>query len=185
MPVNTPELEIGRMAEEFSLLSVDDRKYTLQSLKGNKGTVIVFICNHCPYVIAIARRLSFEARVLKNIGVNTIAIMSNDVDNYPEDSFENMKKFSEKYYFEFPYLYDSTQEVARKFKAVCTPDFFGFNKKLELQYRGRIDSGTVTKNDKEIKRELFYAMEMIVLTNKGPIKQMNSFGCSIKWKNNE
>ena len=173
------------MAEDFNLLSVDDRQYTLQSLKGNKGTVIVFICNHCPYVIAIAERLSFEARELKKIGVNTIAIMSNDVENYPEDSFENMKKFSEKYNFEFPYLYDSTQEVAKKFKAVCTPDFFGFNKKLELHYRGRIDSGTMNKNDNEIRRELFYAMEMIALTNKGPIKQMNSFGCSIKWKNNE
>ena len=185
MSVNTPELEIGWIAEDFNLLSVDDRKHTLQSLKGNKGTVIVFICNHCPYVIAIAERLSFEARELKKIGVNTIAIMSNDVENYPEDSFENMKKFSEKYNFEFPYLYDSTQVVAKKFKAVCTPDFFGFNKKIELHYRGRIDSETVKKNDKEIKRELFYAMEMIALTNKGPIKQMNSFGCSIKWKNNE
>jgi len=186
MPVNTPELEIGKIAEDFNLLSVDDRQYTLQSLKGDKGTVIVFICNHCPYVIAIAERLSFEARELKKIGVNTIAIMSNDVENYPKDSFENMKKFSEKYNFEFSYLFDSTQEVAKKFKAVCTPDFFGFNKQLELQYRGRIDSGVMNTGDKEkIKRELFYAMEMIALTNKGPTKQMNSFGCSIKWKNNE
>ncbi len=185
MPVNTPELEIGLIAEDFNLLSVDDREHTLLSLKGDKGTIIVFICNHCPYVIAIAERLSFEARELKKIGVSTIAIMSNDVENYPEDSFENMKKFSEKYNFEFPYLYDSTQEVAKKFKAVCTPDFFGFNKKLELHYRGRIDSRTMNKNDKEIKRELFYAMEMIALTNKGPTKQMNSFGCSIKWKKNE
>ena len=146
MPVHTPELEIGRKAEDFNLLSVDDRKHSLQSLKGNKGTVIVFICKHCPYVIAIAERLSFEVKELKKIGVNTIAIMSNDVENYPVDSFENMKKFSEKYNFEFPYLYDSTQEVAKKFKAVCTPDFFGFNKKLELHYRGRIDSGTMNKN---------------------------------------
>ena len=185
MPVKTPELEIGIKAEDFNLLSVDDRKHTLQSLKGDKGTVIVFICNHCPYVIAIAERLSFEARELKKIGVSTIAIMSNDVENYPEDSFENMKKFSEKYNFEFPYLYDSTQEVAKKFNAVCTPDFFGFNNKLELHYRGRIDSETMNNNNKEIKRELFYAMKMIVLTNKGPTKQMNSFGCSIKWKKNE
>ena len=123
MPVKTPELEIGIKAEDFNLLSVDDRKHTLQSLKGDKGTVIVFICNHCPYVIAIAERLSFEARELKKIGVSTIAIMSNDVENYPEDSFENMKKFSEKYNFEFSYLYDSTQEVAKKFNAVFTPDF--------------------------------------------------------------
>ena len=185
MPVKTPELEIGIKAEDFNLLSVDDRKHTLQSLKGDKGTVIVFICNHCPYVIAIAERLSFEARELKKIGVSTIAIMSNDVENYPEDSFENMKKFSEKYNSEFSYLYDSTQEVAKKFNAVCTPDFFGFNNKLELHYRGRIDSETMNNNNKEIKRELFYAMKMIVLTNKGPTKQMNSFGCSIKWKKNE
>ena len=185
MPVNASHCEFGWIAEDFNLLSVDDRQYTLQFLKGNKGTVIVFICNHCPYVIAIAERLSFEARELKKIDVNTIAIMSNDVENYPEDSFENMKKFSEKYNFEFPYLYDSTQKVAKKFKAVCTPDFFGFNKKLELNYRGRIDSGVMNKNDKEIKRELFYAMEIIALTNKGPTKQINSFGCSIKWKNNE
>ena len=136
-------------------------------------------------MIAIAERLSFESKELKKIGVNTIAIMSNDVENYPEDSFENMKKFSKKYNFEFPYLYDSSQDVAKKFKAVCTPDFFGFNKKLELLYRGRIDSGIMNNNEKEIRRELFNAMEMISLTNKVPTKQMNSFGCSIKWKNNE
>ncbi len=185
MSVNASHCEFGWRAEDFSLLSVDDRKHTLQSLKGNKGTVIVFICNHCPYVIAIADRLSFESKELKKIGVNTIAIMSNDVKSYPEDSFENMKKFSKKYNFEFPYLYDSTQEVAKKFKAVCTPDFFGFNKKLELLYRGRIDSGIMNNNEKEIRRELFNAMEMISLTNQGPIKQMNSFGCSIKWQNSE
>ena len=142
MPVNASHCEFGWKAEDFNLLSVDDCKYNLQSLRGDKGTVILFICNHCPYVIAIAERLIFEARELKKIGINAIAIMSNDIQNYPEDSFENMKKFSVKFNFEFPYLYDSTQEVAKKFKAVCTPDFFGFNKKLELYYRGRIDSGT-------------------------------------------
>ena len=185
MSVNASQCEIGWKAKDFCLLSVDDRQYSLQSLAGNQGTVIVFICNHCPYVIAIAERLSFEARELYKIGVSTIAVMSNDVDNYPEDSFENMKKFSTKYNFNFPYLYDSTQKVAKKFKAVCTPDFFGFNKNLKLHYRGRIDSLVLSSNDKEIKRELFNAMEMITLTNQGPKKQMNSFGCSIKWKNNE
>ena len=185
MSVNASQCENGWKAVDFNLLSVDDRKYTLQSLKGNKGTVIVFICNHCPYVIAIAERLRSEAKELKKINVNTIAIMSNDVDSHPEDSFENMKKFSTKYNFEFPYLYDSTQEVAKKYKAICTPDFFGFNKKSELHYRGRIDSGVMNAGDKEINRELFYAMEMITVSNKGPNKQMNSFGCSIKWKNNE
>ena len=185
MSVNASHCEFGWIAEDFNLLSVDDRKHTLESLKGDKGTVIVFICNHCPYVIAIAERLSFEARELKKIGVNTIAIMSNDVKTYPEDSFENMKKFSEKYNFEFSYLYDLTQDVAKKYNAICTPDFFGFNKKLELHYRGRIDSGVMNTSDKEINRELFYAMEMISLTNKGPNKQKNSFGCSIKWKKND
>jgi len=185
MPVNASQCEIGWKAQDFNLLSVEDRKYTLKSLIGYNGTVIVFICNHCPYVIAIAKRLSFEAKELKKVGVNTVAIMSNDVESYPEDSFENMKKFSRKYNFKFPYLHDSTQEVAKKFNAVCTPDFFGFNKKLELHYRGRIDSGTMNSNGIEIKRELFYAMEMIASTNKGPKKQMNSFGCSIKWKKNE
>ena len=185
MPVNASECKFSWKASDFNLLSVDNQFYSLKSSAGKKGTVVVFICNHCPYVIAVSERLSFEAKELKKIGVNTIAIMSNDVENYPEDSFENMKKFSKKYNFEFPYLYDSTQEVAKKFKAVCTPDFFGFNKKLELHYRGRIDSGVMNKNVNEIERELFYAMEMIALTNKGPTKQMNSFGCSIKWKNNE
>ena len=123
MTVNASQCENGWKAIDFNLLSVDDRKYTLQSLKGNKGTVIVFICNHCPYVVAIAERLSFEARELKNIGVNTVAIMSNDVDSYPEDSFDNMKIFSTKYNFDFQYLYDSTQEVAKKFNAICTPYF--------------------------------------------------------------
>ena len=158
MSVNASHCEFGWRPEDFNLISVADIKYTLQSLKGNKGTVIVFICNHCPYVIAIADRLSFESKELKKIGVNTIAIMSNDVEKHPEDSFENMKKFSKKYNFEFPYLYDSTQEIAKKFKAVCTPDFFGFNNKLELHYRGRIDSGVMNSNAKEIKRELFYAI---------------------------
>jgi len=185
MSVNASQCEIGWKASDFSLLSVDDQKYNLQSLVGDKGTVIVFICNHCPYVVAIAERLSFEARELKKISVNTIAIMSNDVEKYPDDSFDNMKKFSKKYSFNFPYLYDATQEVAKKFNAICTPDFFGFNNKLELYYRGRIDSGVMNSNSKEIKRELFNAMKMISLTNNGPKNQINSFGCSIKWKNDE
>ena len=186
MPVNASECEFGWKAKEFDLLSTDDEFYSLNSLKGEKGTVVAFICNHCPYVIAIAKRLSFEAKELKKIGVNTCAIMSNDIQAYPEDSFENMKKFSSKYDFDFQYLYDSTQEVAKKFNAICTPDFFGFNKNLELKYRGRIDSG-VMKNTNEhiIRRELFNAMETIVKLNIGPKEQFNSFGCSIKWKNDE
>ena len=185
MVVNASECEFGWKAKDFNLLSIEDKSYSLQSIKGKEGTVIVFICNHCPYVIAIAERLSFEAKELQKIGVNTIAIMSNDTDSYPEDSFDNMKKFSNKYNFNFPYLYDSTQDVARKYKAICTPDFYGFNKHLELLYRGRIDSGTINNANENINRELYYAMEMIVKSNKGPTEQFNSFGCSIKWKTNE
>ena len=183
MPVNTPlENNFGWKASDFNLKSVDDKNYSLNDLIGNNGTVIVFICNHCPYVISIADRLSYEARELKKIQINFIGIMSNDVKSYPEDSFENMKKFSNKYNFEFPYLYDETQEIAKKYKAVCTPDFFGFNKNLELQYRGRIDSGVIKEKNVEIIRELYLAMKMISESNIGPKKQFNSFGCSIKWK---
>ena len=183
MPVNTPlENNFGWKASNFNLKSVDDENYSLNDLIGNNGTVIVFICNHCPYVISIADRLSYEARELKKIQINFIGIMSNDVKSYPEDSFENMKKFSNKYNFEFPYLYDETQEIAKKYKAVCTPDFFGFNKNLELQYRGRIDSGVIKEKNVEIIRELYLAMKMISESNIGPKKQFNSFGCSIKWK---
>ena len=183
MPVNTPlENNFGWKASDFNLKSVDDENYSLNDLIGNNGTVIVFICNHCPYVISIADRLSYEARELKKIQINFIGIMSNDVKSYPEDSFENMKKFSNKYNLEFPYLYDETQEIAKKYKAVCTPDFFGFNKNLELQYRGRIDSGVIKEKNVEITRELYLAMKMISESNIGPKKQFNSLGCSIKWK---
>ena len=185
MPVNTSSIcEFGWKANDFHLLSVDDQKYSLQQLVGKNGTVIVFICNHCPYVISITERLTYESKELKKINVNTIAIMSNDVESYPEDSFENMKKFSKQHNFDFTYLYDSTQEVARKYKAICTPDFFGFNKNLELQYRGRIDSAVMNKNNKNIDRELYNAMKIISETNIGPKNQFNSFGCSIKWKIN-
>ena len=182
MSVNAPNKTVGWLAPSFKLLSVDESHYSLEYLNGAKGLVVAFICNHCPYVIKIADRLSYEAKELKKIGINTVAIMSNDVISYPKDSFENMKKFSSKYKFDFPYLFDSTQEVAKKFGAVCTPDIFGFGKNLKLQYRGRIDSG-VMNNNKDIKRELFYAMRDISINNTGPKNQFNSFGCSIKWKN--
>ena len=185
MPVNTSSIcDFGWKAKPFKLPSVNNQYYSLDELKGENGTLIVFICNHCPYVISIAERLSYESRELKKIKINTIAIMSNDVISYPDDSFENMQKFSKKYKFNFQYLFDSNQNVAKQFNAVCTPDFFGFNKKLELQYRGRIDS-KVTKNNQPLERELFNAMKLISETDKGPLKQNNSFGCSIKWKINE
>ena len=185
MSVNGPNEQLDLIAPDFELLSVDKNMYSLNCIAGEKGTVIVFICDHCPYVIAIAERLAFEANESKKIGINTAAIMSNDVLSYPEDSFDNMQKFSSKYNFDFPYLFDNTQEIAKKYSAVCTPDFFGFNNKLKLQYRGRIDSGVMNRNDNNIKRELFYAMETISRTGIGPSKQYNSFGCSIKWKNDE
>ena len=182
MAVNTSNCNFGWKAKEFKLKSIDEQLYTLEDLKGSKGTVIVFICNHCPYVKAIADRLSFESNELNKIGISTIGIMSNDVAKYPEDSFENMKNFSKLHNFSFAYLYDEDQSVAKNYKAVCTPDFFGFNHLLDLQYRGRIDSGTVDTSKNEIKRELYEAMVLICKTNKGPIKQNNSIGCSIKWK---
>ena len=180
--VNTSNCNFGWKAKNFNLLSVDENYYSLDSLKGQNGTIIAFICNHCPYVISIAERLSYESKELKKIKINTIAIMSNDIEKYPEDSFDKMKLFSKKYNFDFQYLFDSTQGVAKNYDAVCTPDFFGFNKFLKLQYRGRIDSGVMGNTDQNIDRELFSAMELISKTNEGPKKQFNSFGCSIKWK---
>ena len=185
MSVNAPNDKLGWKAPDFSLNNTDNNFYTLDALRGKNGTVIVFICNHCPYVIAIAERLSFEAKELKKSEINTITIMSNDANQYPEDSFENMALFAKKYAFDFPYLHDESQQIARNYGAVCTPDIFGFNSDLILQYRGRLDSGVMNSKDKKIKRELFEAMNKIKSDGIGPLKQFNSFGCSIKWKENE
>ncbi len=185
MSVNAPNNELGWKAPDFNLLSVDDRSYSLKQLHGPKGTVIAFICNHCPYVTGIIDRLVSEAEQLNNIGVSLIAIMSNDVNVYPEDSFDNMKLFAKKYDFNFHYLYDSSQQTAKDYKAVCTPDIFGFNSNLKLKYRGRLDSGIMINDNNNINRDLFYAMEFIAKTNEGPIEQFNSLGCSIKWINND
>jgi peroxiredoxin len=182
MPVNAPNDNLNLKASNFKLISVDDNFYSLDQLRGLKGTVVAFLSNHCPYVIKIAQRLSFEAEELKKIDVSTIGIMSNNVEVYPEDSFENMKKFSIKNNFNFQYLYDKDQSVAKKYNAVCTPDFYGFNKDLELKYRGRIDSTVMDdQDDIKLERDLFYAMKSISLNNRAPKKQINSFGCSIKW----
>ena len=185
MLVNASEEKLNFLAPNFNLLSTNNKYYKLADLKGINGTVIAFICNHCPYVIKIIERLVFESYQLKKIGVSTIAIMPNDVFSYPEDSFENMKLFAKKYKFNFQYLYDQNQEVAKSYKAVCTPDIFGFNKDNILQYRGRIDSGVTSNDNKNINRELFYAMKLIAYKNHGPSNQSNSFGCSIKWLQNE
>ena len=184
MLVNAKNNLLNTKASDFSLISVDEKYYNLNDILGKNGTVIAFICNHCPYVIKSINRLVNEANELKKIDVSTVCIMSNDTNTYPEDSFENMKKFSNKHNFSFPYLYDSTQEIALKYGAVCTPDFFCFNKFNILKYRGRLDSSSLDAN-KDIKRDLFYAMKHIIINNEGPKKQYNSFGCSIKWKTNE
>jgi len=143
MPVNASNSDLDWQAPDFNLISVDEQYYSLSQLAGENGTLIAFICNHCPYVIRIIERFVYESIELNNIGVSTIGIMSNDVKQYPEDSYEKMKEFSLKYDFKFHYLYDSTQQVAKDYRAVCTPDIFGFNKNLQLKYRGRIDSKVV------------------------------------------
>ena len=184
MPVNASNNQLDLLAQGFNLISVDEQYYQLNDIVGKKGTVIAFICNHCPYVIKIIERFVFEAEQLEKIGVSTVTIMSNDVISYPADSFENMKLFAKKYNFSFPHLFDENQNIAKAYNAVCTPDIFGFNKDKILKYRGRLDSG-ISNSNKNIKRELFYAMELITKKNNGPDKQFNSFGCSIKWISNE
>ena len=185
MPVNASNSDLDWQAPDFNLISVDEQYYSLSQLTGENGTLIAFICNHCPYVIRIIERFVYESIELNNIGVSTIGIMSNDVKQYPEDSYEKMKEFSLKYDFKFHYLYDSTQQVAKDYRAVCTPDIFGFNKNLQLKYRGRIDSKVIEEDNNDIKREMYEAMKLIKETNEGPLNQFNSFGCSIKWANNE
>ena len=183
MPVNAPNNDLNWLAPSFKLINIDGKLLTLDETKGKNGTVIVFICNHCPYVKAIASRLKYESEQLLVHSINTVAIMSNDVNNYPEDSYENMKLFSKKYSFNFPYLYDETQEIAKMYNAVCTPDFFGFDKNLKLKYRGRIDSGDInTKSNEKVDRDLFTAMIKIKNEEQLSSNQINSVGCSIKWK---
>ena len=146
----TPICDFGKKADEFSLKTVDNKIISLSDLKADKGTLIMFICNHCPYVLAVISELVKDCDELQKLGIKILAISSNDVSKYPEDSFENMVQFSKKHNFNFPYAYDETQEVAKKYDAVCTPDFFGFNKNLELQYRGRhreLKDLKPTKND--------------------------------------
>ena len=183
MPVNAPNDILDIDAPSFNLLNIDNNLVSLDEARGKNGTVIAFICNHCPYVKAIANRLKKEADELLSESINTIAIMSNDIINYPEDSFENMKIFSKKYKFNFPYLFDETQEIAKKYNAVCTPDFFGFDKNLKLKYRGRLDSGVMNSDpNNKINRDLFNAMIDIKNLGMSFNEQINSVGCSIKWK---
>ncbi len=171
----------GWKARDFALKGVDGKTYSLADVRGPKGTLVVFICNHCPYVKASIDRIVAEAKVLREIGIGTIAIMPNDTDAYPQDSFENMKAFSAQHGFTFPYVIDSTQKVARAYDAQCTPDFFGFNAQDELQYRGRLDASRLTPVP-NARRDLFEAMKQVAETGRGPQNQLPSMGCSIKWK---
>ena len=177
----TPICNFGEKAKNFGLLSTKNKKTSLDDVKGKNGTLVMFICNHCPYVKAVIKDIVNDAKYLETLGIKSAAIMSNDVKNYPEDSFENMISFSKTHNFTFPYLIDETQEVAKNYGAVCTPDFFGYNKNLELQYRGRIRE---LKNLKPIGKgdsDLNVAMKSIAASGKGPKKQIPSMGCNIKW----
>jgi peroxiredoxin len=176
-----PVCNFGEKAHDFTLPATDGRTYSLSDLKGSNGTLIVFMCNHCPYVKAIIDRLIRDANDLKALGVNTIAISSNDATAYPADSFENMRRWALEKRFPFPYLHDETQEVARAYGAVCTPDFFGYDADLGLQYRGRLDASKTTLVP-DARRELYEAMKQVAETGRGPQEQVPSMGCSIKWK---
>ena len=172
---------IGWKANDFALQGIDGKTYSLADVRGLKGTVVVFICNHCPYVKASIDRIVADANALRQIGIGTIAIMPNDTENYPADSFDNMKAFAARHDFTFPYVIDTTQQVARAYDAQCTPDFFGFNAQDELQYRGRLDASRMSLVPKA-RRDLFEAMKLVAETGGGPKEQLPSMGCSIKWR---
>ncbi|MDP3745057.1 MAG: thioredoxin family protein [Methylotenera sp.] len=179
--LNPPVCNFGQRAADFDLLGVDGKRYTLANSAGKNGLLVMFICNHCPYVKAIKTRLVADCHELLQYGINTIAIQSNDTENYPEDSYERMMEESKLFDFSFPYVLDDTQEVAKAYGAVCTPDFFGFNANLELQYRGRFDAAGRRVSDQNNPRDLFNAMKQIAETGEGPREQTPSIGCSIKW----
>ncbi len=178
--INPPVCDFGWQAPDFSLQNVDGSTISLQQSMGKGGLLVMFICNHCPYVKAILPRLINDVRTLQTLGINTVAIMSNDPTDYPEDSFENMQKIAGEMDFPFPYLLDETQAVANTYGAVCTPDFFGFNTKFQLQYRGRFDESR-KETAPQSTRDLFRAMKQIAETGQGPKEQIASIGCSIKW----
>lgn len=178
----TPVCDFGAPAPDFALPGVDGRIWTRDQCRGPRGLLVMFICNHCPYVKAVRERIVRDARDLIALGIGCVAINPNDPSQYPEDSFENMKRVAEEYAFPFPYLFDETQEVARAYGAVCTPDFFGYNADLKLQYRGRLDASRKETAPPDARRDLFEAMKQIAETGQGPAEQIPSIGCSIKWK---
>jgi peroxiredoxin len=174
-------MELGRAAPDFDLPSVDGKRYTLAEVRGPKGLVIMFICNHCPYVKAVREKIIRDCNDLAGYGVNSIAISSNDPSDYPEDSFDNMKQVAREFKYPFPYVWDESQDVARAYGAACTPEFFGFNADLELRYHGRLDASGRSPAPRA-RRELFEAMVQVAQTGVGPAIQEPSIGCSIKWK---
>ena len=177
----TPICDFGKKAEDFKLNSTDNKIISLNDIKGENGTLIMFICNHCPYVKAVIEDIVEDCNKLDSFGIKSVAICSNDVKNYPEDSFEKMIKFSKNHNFSFPYLIDETQKIAKNYGAVCTPDFFGYNKNLELQYRGRIRELNDVKPVGSGDSDLYQAMKQIAETGIGPKEQIPSMGCNIKW----
>ena len=180
----TPICDFGKKADHFELKSTENKIISLNDVKGEKGTLIMFICNHCPYVKAVIEEVVSDSKELEKDGIKSVAVMSNDTVNYPDDSFEKMIKFSNDNGFTFPYLIDETQEIAKKYDAVCTPDFFGYNGNLELQYRGRIRELKNLEPVKDGESDLLIAMKMIAKTGQGPKDQLPSMGCNIKWFKN-
>ena len=181
MAAETPICNFGETAKPFDLIATDSKRYSLDDVRGPKGTLVMFICNHCPYVKSVLDRIIRDVKDLETHGIGAVAIMSNDTVNYPDDSFDNMRRLAEAKNLPFPYLFDESQEVARAYNAVCTPDFFGYNASLELQYRGRLDASKTTPVPNAV-RELYDAMVQVAETGKGPKEQIPSMGCSIKWK---
>ncbi|WP_417725298.1 thioredoxin family protein [Salipiger sp.] len=182
MPVSPPICDVGWRAPPFALPGTDNRTRTLDDIRGERGTLVMFICNHCPYVLAVLDRILRDARDLQALGIGVAAICANDAAAYPQDSFENMKTLAEDRAFPFPYLHDESQEVARAYGAACTPDFFGFDSSLGLQYRGRLDASGRQRAPEDTRRDLFEAMKQVAGTGRGPADQVPSMGCSIKWK---
>jgi peroxiredoxin len=176
-----PVCDFGWKAPDFDLPGTDGKRHTLAETRGPKGLLVMFICNHCPYVKAVRDRIIRDCAELKALGIGSVAISANDPNDYPEDSFENMQRVARDLKFPFPYLFDESQEVARAYDAVCTPDFFGFDKDLGLQYRGRLDASR-TAPVANARRELFDAMKAVAETGRGPADQIPSMWCSIKWK---
>lgn len=182
MAVETPICDFGWKAPDFALPGVDGRSWRLADIKGERGVLVMFICNHCPYVRSVIDRIVRDAKELQAMGVGVAAISSNDAATYPEDSFDNMKRVAAREGFTFPYLYDESQAVAGAYGAVCTPEFFGFDAELGLQYRGRLDASRKEAGPVDLRRDLFLAMRQVAETGKGPAEQVPSMGCSIKWK---